>query len=128
MAEDQRKAELTADLARSRQRLSANFGALRHDLNFPGRVKAAVLKHPAAWVGGAALFGLLLAKLPARRKKVVVTADGKPAKLARAGQTGLILGALKIAFDLARPTLAKWATRRVADYMDGTKTGGLPSR
>lgn len=128
MAEEQRKAELTAELALARARLSANLGALRRDLDFPGRVKAAVLKHPAAWVGGATLFGLLLAKLPARRKKVVVTADGKPAKLARAGKTGLLLGALKIAFDLSRPALAKWAGQRVADYMDGAGAGGRSPR
>ena len=130
MAEDQRKAELTAELARSRARLAANFGALRRDLDFPARVKGAVMKNPAAWIGGATLFGILLAKLPARRKKAVVTVtgNGKPAKLARAGMTGLLLGALKIAFDLSRPALAKWAGRRVADYMDGTKTNGHPPR
>lgn len=124
MAEDQRKAELTAELARARARFSANLGALRRDLDFPGRVKGAVLKNPALWVGGATLFGVLLAKLPARRKKVIVTADGQPAKLGAAGKTGLLLGALKIAFDLSRPALAKWAGQRVSDYMDGTKTGG----
>ncbi len=126
MAEDQRKAELTAELARARARVSANLGALRRDLDFPGRVKGAVMKHPATWVGGAALFGVLLAKLPARRKKGSVTADGKPAKLGAAGKTGLLLGALKIAFDLSRPALAKWAGQRVADYMDGAKPGGRP--
>lgn len=123
MAEDQRKAELTAELARARGRLSANLDALRRDLDFPGRVKGAVMKNPATWVGGATLFGVLLAKLPARRKKVVVTTDGKPAKLGAAGKTGLLLGALKIAFDLSRPALAKWAGQRVADYMDGAKPG-----
>ena len=128
MAEDERKAELTAELAYARRRLTASLGALRRDLDFPARVKGAVLKHPAAWIGGATLFGILLAKLPAQRKKAVGTGNGKPAKLARAGRTGLLLGALKIAFDLSRPALAKWAGRRVADYMDGTKTNGRPPR
>jgi hypothetical protein len=128
MADDQRKAELTAELDRARSRLSANLGALRHELDFPGRVKGAVMKNPAVWVGGAALFGALLAKLPARRKKVLVTADGKTAKLGVAGKTGLLLGALKIAFDLARPSLAKWAGQRVADYMDSARPGARPPR
>lgn len=125
MAEDQRKAELTAELARVRRRLTASLGALRRDLDFPARVKGAVMKHPVAWVGGATLFGMLLAKLPARRKKAAILSDGQPAKLA---QAGLLLGALKIAFNLSRPALAKWAGRRVADYMDGTKTNGRPPR
>ena len=128
MAENQRKTELTAELARARSRIGANLGALRRDLDFPARAKSAVMKHPAAWVGGATLFGVLLAKLPARKKKPVVHHGGVEAKIVGAGKAGLLLGALKIAFDLARPAITKWASRRVADYMDGTKRDGRISR
>lgn len=121
MAEKQRKAELTAELARARRRLGENLGALRRDLDFPTRAKSAVLRHPAAWVGGATLFGVLLSKLPARKKKTVIRHEGAEAKIVSAGKTGLLLGALKIAFDLSRPALAKWASQRVADYMDSAK-------
>ena len=128
MAEDERKSELTADLARARRRLGENFGALRRDLDFPARAKNAVMKHPAAWVGGATLFGVLLAKLPVRKKKTSIQHGGVEAKMVSAGKTGLLLGALKIAFDLSRPALAKWASQRVADYMDGTKNDRHVSR
>ena len=128
MAEDLRKAELTAELARARARLSGSLDALRHDLDFPGRVKATVRKHPVTWIGGAALCGILLSILPGRRKKVVSNRDGPPVKLAGAGGTGLLLGALKIAFDLARPALTRWAAQRVADSMDGTKKNGRTPR
>ena len=121
MAEDERKSELTAELARARCRIGANLGALRRDLDFPARAKSAVMKHPAAWVGGATLLGVLLAKLPARKKKTVVHHGGVEAKIVGAGKAGLLLGALKIAFDLSRPAITKWASRRVADYMDGAK-------
>ena len=121
MAEDERKSELTAELARARSRIGANLGALRRDLDFLARVKGAVMKHPAAWVGGATLFGVLLAKLPRRRKQTAVQHGGVDAKVIGAGKTGLLLGALKIAFDLSRPALAKWAGQRVADYMDGAR-------
>ena len=121
MAEDERKSELTAELARARSRIGANLGALRRDLDFPARAKSAVMKHPAAWVGGATLFGVLLAKLPARKKKTVVQRDGVEAKVISAGKTGLLLGALKIAFDLSRPAITKWASQRVADYMNGAE-------
>ena len=121
MAEDQRKAELTAEIARARSRIGANLGALRRDLDFPARAKAAVLKHPAAWVGGATLLGMLLAGLPGRRKKAVGKHSGAETKIAAVEKTGLLLGALKIAFDLSRPALAKWASRRVADYLDSSR-------
>jgi hypothetical protein len=121
MAQDQRKAELTAELARARNRIAGNFGALRHDFDLPGRFKDAVMRKPVAWIGGATLFGILLSKLPARRKEVFVHSDGKPAKVGNAGKAGLLLGALKIALDLSRPAITKWASQRVADYMDGTR-------
>ena len=128
MAEDPRKSELTAELARARARIGASFGALRHDLDFPARAKHAVTKHPAAWMGGATLLGLLLTRLPGRKKTVVLRRSGTEEKVAAAGKTGLLLAALKIAFDLSRPALAKWASRRVTDYMDGTKRDGRFSR
>ena len=121
MAEDQRKAELTAELARARNRIGANLGALRCDLDFPARVKSAVFKHPRAWAGGAALIGLLVAGLPGRKKKPAASRKNKEAQIVGAGKAGLLLGALKIAFDLSRPAITKWASRRVADYMDGAK-------
>lgn len=122
MAQNQRKAELTAELARIRSRIAQNFGGVRNDLDFSGHAKKTVLKNPFAWVGGATLVGVLLAKLPARRKKVMVTRAGKPSSLASAGQAGLLISTLKIGFDLSRPALTKWASQRVASYLDGTKT------
>ena len=121
MAEDPRKTELTAQLARARTRITADLGALRRDLDFPARARHAVMRHPAAWVGGATLLGVLLSRLAARKKTVAVRGRGTEAKIAKAGQAGLLLGALKIAFDLSRPVITKWASRRVADYLDGTK-------
>ena len=128
MAENERKAELSADLARARNRIGANLGALRRDLDFPARVKSAVFKHPRAWAGGAALLGVLAARLPARKKKAVASRKNTEAQIVGAGKAGLLLGALKIAFDLARPAMAKWAGQRVADYMHGTKRDGRFSR
>jgi hypothetical protein len=128
MAQEQRKAELIAELAAARRRISSDFGALRYALNIPRRAQDAVKRNPFAWVGGATLFGVLLSKLPARRKKVLVTAKGEKVKKVSAGQAGLLVGTLKIAFDLARPALMKWATQRVADYMDPAGRASRPPR
>lgn len=128
MAENQRKTELSAELARARSRIGANFGALRRDLDFPARAKRVVLKNPAAWVGGATLVGVLLARLPRRKKTAAASRTGAEAQIVGAGKAGLLLGVLKIAFDLSRPALAKWAGRRVAAYMDGAKRDRRVSR
>ena len=127
MAQDQRKIELTAELASARSRFTQTLGGLRSDLDVPGRLKNAVRKNPAFWVGGATLFGVLLSRWPRRGKKVVVMKAGKQTPAVSAGKAGLLLGALKIAFDLSRPALAKWVGRRMADYMDGSGNNGRSS-
>jgi len=118
MAENQRKAELTAELNLARSRIAQNFSAFRTDLDVLGRMKKAITKNPAVWAGGAALLGLVFSILPGRRKKAVGRRKGAEEKVAAAGKAGLLLGVLKIAFDLSRPVLAKWAGRRVAAYME----------
>ena len=118
MAQDDDKAELIAELARARARLTDSTLALRHDLDFPTRAKNAFKKSPLPWIGGAALVGLIIARLPGKKTtKVVVARKSKEPAIETAGKAGLILGALKIAFDFARPTLLNWATQRFSDYV-----------
>lgn len=119
MAQDDDKTELIAQLAQARATISGNAVALRHDLDFPTRAKKAFKRSPIPWLGGAALLGLLVARLPRRTKKVapVATKSKKEAVVEEAGKAGLVLGALKIAFDLARPALIRWATQRFSDHL-----------
>jgi len=124
MAQDDDKAELIAQLAQARATMSGNAVALRHDLDFPTRAKNAFKRSPIPWLGGAALLGLIVARLPRRTKKVApVSAKSKREPVVEeAGKAGLVLGALKIAFDLARPALIKWATKRFSDYVAAAQT------
>lgn len=117
MAQDDDKAELIAGLARARARLTESTLALRRDLDFPTRAKKAFKKSPLPWIGGAALVGLIIARLPGKKAKVVVTRKPKEPTMETAGKAGLILGALKIAFDFARPALLHWATERFSGYV-----------
>src|SRR6266853_2225488 len=117
MAQESRKTELIAELARARQTMSSNLGALRHDLNFVARIEAAFRRHRVAWLTGAALLGFILAKLPPRTKKVVVDRKGRAGGAEKTFlEAGLLVTILKFAFDIARPALTKWLRHRVADY------------
>jgi hypothetical protein len=120
MAQDHDKAELIAELQRSRAAASANVQLLRRDLDFSTRAKKAFKKSPLPWLGGAAVLGLIVARIPRQKKKVVTVYPKKeePA-IEKAGKAGLVLGALKIAFDVARPAILKWVTQRVSDYAGG---------
>lgn len=119
MAQDDDKAELIAQLAQARAAISGNAVALRHDLDFPTRAKKAFKRSPIPWLGGAALLGLLVARLPKRTKKVVTVSPKSKAEpiVEEAGKVGLVLGILKIAFNFARPALIRWATQRFSDYV-----------
>ncbi|HSI15594.1 MAG TPA: hypothetical protein VK961_26345 [Chthoniobacter sp.] len=132
MAEDERKAELTATLARSRVQITDNAHALGRDLDFVSRARRAFKTHPAVWIGGAVVIGLLISRLPLGRNKVTVVAPRKGKKheetVDKVEKAGLLLGALKIAFDLAKPTLMGWATRKMADYFEAGNRRGPSGR
>jgi hypothetical protein len=123
MAQDHEKAELIAELERARSTTSANFHLLRRDLDFSLRAKKSFAKNPLPWLGGAAFLGLLVARIPRRTKKVVrVVPKRKDDTAEKAGKAGLLLAAMKMAFDFARPALLKWATQRFSNYMGAAHT------
>jgi hypothetical protein len=119
MAEDPRKNELIAELARSRGQMSNYARALGHDLDFRTRARRAFALHPAIWISIALLLGLVISRLPLRRKKAVAAAPPRKHNVEpvveKAGIAGIALGVLKMAFDLARPALTAWVNRRVAE-------------
>ncbi len=117
MAQDDDKAKLIAELARARARLTESTGALRRGLDFPTRAKKAFTSSPLPWLAGAAVLGLIIARLPGKKTKVVFSRKTKEPIAETAGKAGLILGALKIAFDFARPTILNWATQRFSGYV-----------
>ena len=124
MAHDARKAALIAALDRARSQLAVNAGALRDDMDVGRRASRSFSHNRVAWLGGAAFAGLLLSRLTAGTRKVAVNWRGRKAEVKdSAVKAGLLIGALKIAFDLAKPQLLKWAGRRVADYVSSRARG-----
>lgn len=114
MAEDRDKAELITELAAARVRMGDNAQALRRDFAFAARAKTAFQRSPAPWLGGAAVLGLIVAQLSRRRKKIVAPKFHlhREKTVEKAGKAGLVLAAMKIGFDFARPILLKWLTQR----------------
>jgi hypothetical protein len=116
------KAELLAQIAASRARLAAAAGGLRdagegvkRSLDVPARVSDSFRKHRPAWLGGAALLGILLSKLPARKKTVYVDRDNGEL-LGKAAKAGFAWGAVKTIAGLARPLLSEIALTRFTDW------------
>jgi len=116
MAEPGIKLALAADLDRARARLARSAEALRHDLNVPAHLKQSFHQHKTAYIGGATLFGLILSKLPARKKKVYVERKGKDT-IKEVEKAGLWLILLKFLFNAVRPMLANLLAKQVTDFV-----------
>ncbi|SRR5581483_4160179 len=109
------KAELAAELDRARAKISRHMESVRHDIDVPGHLKKSVREHKAVWLGGATALGLLLAKLPARKKKVYVDRHTNE-NIKKAEKAGLALALAKIAFSAARPVITSAATKLISEY------------
>ena len=96
--------------------MSGCVTALRQDLDVGARIKRGVIRHPAVWFGGATVVGLLLSRIPASRRKVVVKGPAiRHAEAQKAGRAAFVLGALKIGFSFAKPALLSWAKARFSN-------------
>jgi hypothetical protein len=107
---------LAADLDRARARLARSAGALRQDLNVPAHLKHSFHEHKAAFLGSATVFGLLLSKLPARKKKIYVERKGKEA-IKEVEKAGLWLVLLQFLFKTFRPALTSLLAKQVTDFV-----------
>ena len=113
---EQDKLAIVAELAAARARLSATGDALRHSLDVPARAKESFKQHRPAWLGGAAIIGFVLSKLPSRKKTVFVErATGKV--LGAAGKLGAIFSAAKFAFALAKPLVSELAGSKLGEIL-----------
>jgi hypothetical protein len=120
---EDRKAELIAQLARARQQIDSSSSQVRRALDVPARVRGSFQKHAVLWIGGAVITGVVIAKF-ARRPRAGLSArkKGGDAAVKKAGAAGLLLAGAKIAFDAFRPMLAKWLVSRATPYVEKMMT------
>src|SRR5450432_2729322 len=104
MADDIHKNELSARLAAARARLSVDVKKVRHHLDVPMQMKSSFQHHKKTWLGSAAMLGWVLARLPARKKKVKVYVDGKnQRKVKEVKEAGIALVLAKLLFSALKP-------------------------
>jgi len=119
MAEIPRKdrAAIKSDIALSRDRLGRELNGLRYELDFPRKIKNSFRQQPAMWVGAITVVGLLVAVAPARRKKVYVRSKENSKQNDKSSlEAGALVGILKFAATLLRPTLIKFVTNKLSGY------------
>jgi len=114
------KAELIAEIERSRAGLGRSLDGLRREADIGSHFKNSFSTHKTAWLGGAGIAGWLLARLPARKKKVKVfvdkTGEGKLNSIKNVAEAGMLVEILKFLFSLFRPAIMAFATKKIAEF------------
>jgi hypothetical protein len=113
MADPQNEKErITSKLARVRNALSDQSLLVRRNLDIGRQMSDSVRRHSWAWMSIAAIFGWLLSRLPARKKKIYVhSSDSQKMKNRGMGLSGHLW---KGVWSIAKPVLTAYLTSRVA--------------
>ena len=116
------KAELLADVARSRTAILRDTAAVRAELDIAAKIQNSVRSRPFAWLGGAAAIGYFFAGPKTRTKTVTKYVRGKSGELARKpdkkprGLFHILLSLFRLALPLIRPALTAYAAKRFGDF------------
>jgi hypothetical protein len=116
------KAELLADVARSRTAILRDTAAVRAELDIAAKIQNSVRSRPFAWLGGAAAIGYYFAGPKTRTKTVTKYVRGKSGEPARKpekkprGFFHVLLSLLRLALPLIRPALTAYAAKRFGDF------------
>lgn len=116
------KAELLADIARSRLAIKRDTVAVRAELDIAAKLQNSVRSRPFAWLGGAAAIGYLFAGPKTRTKTVTKYVKGKPGEPVREarrkprGFLVVLLSLFKLALPFVRPALSAYAAKRFGDF------------
>jgi len=110
------KAELTEQIARSREDLARRLDRVRDEIDLPKKIRRSVRREPIPWIVGAIAVGLIVTVVVTRKKKVIVDATrfGKGKKTLL--EAGFVLGALRIAASLLKPLVINFVEKKFRSY------------
>jgi hypothetical protein len=114
--------ELSADVARSRERVERDLRGLHYELDFPAKLRRSFHGHTTSWLTAAAAVGVLIVLLPMRKKKIYVGAESGRKTKKKLAETGFVLGALNIGASLIRPAIAQFVKNRLTGTAGGRRT------
>jgi hypothetical protein len=116
--------ELTAKIARSRERVQRDLSGLQYELDFLAKLRRSYLHYTTYWLSGAAAVGVLIAILPLREKKIYMRAQSNGKTKNKLAEGGFALGALNIGASLIRPAIAEFVKNRLSRSARGPRTTG----
>jgi hypothetical protein len=122
MADPQGERErIAAQLARMRVQLSQQSLLVGRDLDVGRRMSDSLRKDSWGWMSVAAIFGWLLSRLPARKKKIYVQAANSEKRVSH--HEGFVVQVWKGLWSIAKPLVVAYVTKKIAEKakIPGTK-------
>jgi hypothetical protein len=118
MAEPQdEKQRIVLELSRTRGQLAEQSLLVRRNLDVSQHLANSVREHSWAWMSVAAIFGWILSRLPARKKKVYIESTISQKQKRGGGFLKLVWNG---AWSIAKPLLTAYLTKKIA------KKAGIP--
>ena len=108
--------QLRAEIAGSRDRVGRDLCGLRHELDFPAKLRRSFREQTVSWITAAGAVGVLIALAPMRRKKIYVDAKSSRKSQKKLVETGFALAALKVVASLVRPVIVEFVKNRLTDF------------
>jgi len=96
-----------------RVELSDQSLLVRRDLDVGRRMSDSLRKHSWGWMSVAAIFGWLLARLPARKKKIYVHAATSDRRVNY--HEGFIAQIWKGVWSIAKPLVVAYVTKKISE-------------
>ena len=112
-SQDERK-RITAELARKRVELGEQSLLLRRDLDVGRRMSDSFRKHSWGWMSVAAIFGWILSRLPARKKKIYISYCGLRQKEERPEKVSWFRS-WKGLWSIVKPLVVAYITKKIAE-------------
>lgn len=113
--------ELSEEIALSRESVMRTIRGVRHELDFPRKIRKSFQTQTILWIGGAVVIGALFTVLSRGKKKnhVAATSFAQPRNKLLAA--GFALGALRLASDLLKPVILGFVEKKVRSYASGSR-------
>jgi hypothetical protein len=117
------KAELTEEIARSREDLAHRLDRVRDEIDVPKKIRRSIRREPVPWIVGAIAVGLIVTAIVTRKKKVIVDATRAGKGKKRLLEAGFVLGALRIAAGLLKPVVMNFVEKKFGSSNSRERSG-----
>lgn len=108
-----KKQQITAALTEVRIQVQNEASHLRRTLDMKQQFLGSIKNHPWEWASCAAIFGWLLSRIPARKKRIYIhSSNQKPIKVNNAGPLGKLWRGF---WKLSKPIIAAYLAKLLAE-------------